>query len=234
MSQNDDTISRQRYEDLTGQRFGFLTVLEHYGVHTTPSGTKRHLWLCECDCGTIKPVQAINLKNGTTKTCGCGKIERLSKLSTKHGGCRPGNTDRLYGIWKSMKRRCNSPKDSHYDTYGGRGVLVCDEWADNYQSFKDWAYANGYDDSAGYGECSLDRIDNNGNYCPENCRWVDRITQANNTSKNHHVELNGIKMTIAEFARAMNISKNHAWYYIDKFEREIMNGQQFDKASGCD
>lgn len=204
--------------DFISRQFGRLTVIGFDGIHTTPCGTRKKMWQCKCECGKETVVAENNLKNGTTKSCGCWKRDKLNEHNTVHGG----SNDRLYGIWKNTKRRCNSPNDKHYDTYGGRGIKVCEEWNNNYQSFKEWSYANGYDDSAEFQECTLDRIDNNGDYEPSNCRWVDRITQANNTSKNHYVELNGIKMTIAEFARTMNISKNHAWYYIDKFEREVM------------
>lgn len=205
--------------DLTGRRFGRLTVLAYRGVHVTPCGTSRRLWECKCDCGTIKTIQEISLKNGSTKSCGCWKYSKIREHNTKHGGVH----DRLYGIWKNMKHRCNNPNDSHYSTYGGKGIQVCEEWND-YKCFKEWAYKHGYDESAEFGECTLDRIDNDGNYEPSNCRFANRMTQANNTSKNHIVELNGHRMTIAEFARVMNINKNHAWYYIDKFEREVVNG----------
>lgn len=205
--------------DLTGRRFGRLTVLAYRGVHVTPCGTSRRLWECKCDCGTIKTIQEISLKNGSTKSCGCWKYSKIREHNTKHGGVH----NRLYGIWKNMKHRCNNPNDSHYSAYGGKGIHVCEEWSD-YKYFKEWAYKHGYDENAEFGECTLDRIDNDGNYEPSNCRFVNRIVQANNTSKNHTVELNGYKMTIAEFARVMNIDKNHAWYYIDKFEREVMNG----------
>lgn len=205
--------------DYISRQFGRLTVVEYFGTRKSPCGTTRKMWRCRCDCGNEVIVNTSNLRNGTTKSCGCWKHEKIKEFNTKHGGVH----DRLYGIWKNMKRRCNNPKDSHYDTYGGKGIRVCEEW-NEYEHFKNWAYANGYDDSAEFQKCTLDRIDNDGDYEPSNCRWVDKIAQANNTSKNHHVELNGVKMTIAEFARAMNISKNHAWYYIDKFEREVMNG----------
>ena len=207
------------FEDLTGKRFGQLTVLAYRGVHVTPCGTARRLWECKCDCGTIKTIQEINLKNGSTKSCGCWKYSKIREHNTKHGGTH----DRLYGIWKNMKYRCNNPNDSHYSSYGGKGINVCEEW-NEYKRFKEWAYNHGYDENAEFGECTLDRIDNDGNYEPLNCRFVNRVVQANNTSKNHIVEFNGHKMTIAEFARVMNIDKNHAWYYIDKFEREVMNG----------
>lgn len=206
-------------EDLTGKRFGLLTVVENAGTHVTSGGSKKQLWLCRCDCGTVKTVRGENLKNGSTKSCGCWKYSKIKEHNTKHGGVH----DRLYGIWKNMKHRCDNPKDSHYKTYGERGIRVCDDWND-YANFKAWAYSNGYDENAETGICTLDRIDNDGNYEPSNCRFTDRITQANNTSQNHFVELNGHKMTISEFARTMNISKNHAWYYLNKFEREVANG----------
>ena len=183
------------------------------------------MWRCRCECGNESVVAENNLKNGTTKSCGCWKYEKVKEHNTKHGGTH----DRLYGIWKNMKRRCNNPKDSHFKTYGEKGVRVCDEW-NYYENFRTWAYANGYDENAEFGMCTLDRIDNDGNYDPANCRFVDRFTQANNTSQNHFVMLNGCEMTIAEFARVMNIDKNHAWYYIDKFESEVMNGQQLPES----
>ncbi len=216
------------FEDLTGKKYEKLTVLAYHGLHLTPGGTVRHLWKCRCDCGAIKIVQGVNLKNGSTKSCGCWKLSKVVEHNTKHGGVH----DRLYGIWKSMKRRCNSPKDSHYELYGGRGIKVCDEW-NNYENFKEWAYSNGYDETAKFGNCTIDRIDNNGDYSPENCRWVDRITQANNTSRNRYVEFEGQRLTIAEFARVMNIDKNHAWYYVNKFDKEIENGT-INLASGGD
>lgn len=205
--------------DLISRQFGRLTVIEYSGVHITPCGTRRKMWKCRCECGKETVVAGNNLKNGSTKSCGCWKYSKIKEHNTKHGGVH----DRLYGIWKNMKRRCISPKDKRYPDYGGKGISVCDDW-NVYENFRKWAYENGYDEKAEYGNCTIDRIDNNGNYEPSNCRWTDRITQANNTSRNHYVELNGQRMTIAEFSRAMNISKNHAWYYLNKFEREVANG----------
>lgn len=206
--------------DLIDRQFGRLTVIEYVGLHTTPCGTRRRMWKCRCECGKETIVSENNLKNGSTKSCGCWKQQRIKDYNTVHGG----TSDRLYGIWKNMKRRCNSPKDSHYETYGGKGIKVCEEWANSYEAFKKWAYENGYDEDAKTGDCSIDRIDNNGDYEPSNCRWVNRITQANNTSRNRYVEFQGKRLTIAEFAKTMNISKNKAWYYVDKFDREVANG----------
>lgn len=205
--------------DLIDRHFGRLTVIDYAGVHVSPGGTKRKMWKCKCECGNVTTVNTSNLLNGSTKSCGCWKYQKMKENNTIHNGSH----DRLYGIWKGMKRRCNSCKDSHYESYGGKGIKVCDEWND-YANFKKWAYANGYDDSAEYGDCTIDRIDNNGDYSPSNCRWVNRTIQANNTSRNRYVEFQGRRLTIAEFARAMNIDKNHAWYYVDKFDREVANG----------
>lgn len=214
--------------DLIGREFDYLTVIEYVGTHTTPCGTKRKMWKCRCKCGNETIVNTSSLINGTTKSCGCWKLSKIIEHNTKHGGVN----DRLYGIWKSMKRRCNSPNDSHYESYGGRGISVCEEWND-YEPFKKWAYENGYDENAAFGNCTLDRIDNNDDYKPSNCRLVDRVTQANNTSRNRYVEFEGQRLTIAEFARVMNINKNHARYYVNKFDKEIENGT-INLASGCD
>lgn len=208
-------------DELISRKYGKLTVIEYAGTHTSPCGTKRNMWRCKCECGKEVIVAANNLKNGSTKSCGCWKYGKIKEHNTTHAGSK----DRLYKIWLGMKRRCNSPKDKSYKRYGAKGIKVCDEWNNSYQSFKEWAYANGYDDSAEFHKCTIDRIDNNGDYEPNNCRWVDMNVQANNTSKNHYVELNGVKMSIAEFSRVMNISRNHAWYYINKFDKEIANGR---------
>lgn len=214
--------------DLIDRRFGSLTVVEQVQSRKSPCGTTRKMWRCLCDCGNEVIASTSNLINGNTKSCGCWKAMRLVKHNTRHGGAN----DRLYGIWKNMKRRCNSPNDSHYKDYGGKGIKVCDEWND-YARFKEWAYANGYDDNAKVGDCTIDRIDNNMGYEPSNCRWVDRTIQANNTSRNRYVEFQGKRLTIAEFSRAMNIGKNHALYYVNKFDKEVKNGS-FDFTTSGD
>lgn len=204
---------------LIDREFGRLTVIEYVGLHTTPCGTRRRMWKCRCECGKETVVSENNLKNGSTKSCGCWKQQRIKDYNTVHGGA----SDRLYGIWKNMKRRCNNENDSHFAYYGGKGIKVCDEWND-YSNFRAWALSNGYDENADFGECTIDRIDNDGNYSPANCKWSNRTEQANNTSRNRYVEFQGKRLTIAEFARTMNISKNKAWYYVDKFDREVTNG----------
>ena len=204
--------------ELTGQRFGRWTVIKR-----VENRKRKTYWLCRCDCGKESVVKGGNLTNGLSRSCGCYRSDVATKMHYVHGQAIRHNEGRLYNVWRAMKRRCNSPNDKRYSYYGGRGIKVCDEWND-YKNFEKWAMANGYDENAQFGDCTIDRIDNDGNYEPSNCRWVNGTTQANNTRKNRYVEFQGKRLTIAEFARAMNIDNNHAWYYVDKFDREKKDG----------
>ena len=146
------------------------------------------MWVCKCDCGNTKVINGNNLRQGKSTTCGC---------SLRKHGMR--NT-RLWNIWDGMMKRCYNPKHMWYKRYGGRGITICDEWLDDHGAFFSWALANGYAD-----HLTLDRIDVNGNYCPENCRWVDMKTQHNNRSNNCIVAINGVEKTIAEWASIAGI-----------------------------
>lgn len=161
--------------DLTGATFGRLTVIKR--VENSKHNAAQ--WLCKCECGETVVVSSNNLRTGHSKSCGCARKESTSewmtKYSTKHGGSK----SRLYGVWAGMLRRTRDPKDKRYKDYGGRGISVCDEWAD-FGVFRDWALANGYDEKAPYGQCTIDRIDVDGNYEPDNRRWATLLEQARN------------------------------------------------------
>ena len=160
-----------KHNDLQGQRFGRLYVVGDVGR------TKdRHiLWYCLCDCGNEVSVSSRDLVSGHTRSCGCYKRDRMSEVKYIHGD----RDARLYSVWKTMKRRCENPNCKTYKWYGAKGVRVCDEWHD-YTKFREWANLSGYDETAKYGDCTIDRINPYGNYEPNNCRWVNIATQNRN------------------------------------------------------
>ena len=182
------------FVDLTGKIFGKLTVIRRDEDYVSPKGYIAINWLCKCECGQFTVVRGCNLKSGATKSCGCERIIHPNRIS--HGEAHT----RLHNIWKGMKRRCTNANEKSYYLYGGRGISVCEEWL-SYEAFRDWAIENGYNDSL-----SIDRINVNGDYEPNNCRWVDIKIQANNKRSNHILEYNNQSHTMAEWARITGIS----------------------------
>ncbi|MBG9799506.1 hypothetical protein [Brevibacillus laterosporus] len=164
--------------DLTGERFGRLTVIMRSGIK---NGSP--LWICKCDCESTTEANTRSLRTGNKRSCGCLHSEQLAERnvnSQKHGGYK----ERLYGVWHSMKQRCYDASRKDFENYGGRGIFVCDEWKNDYSSFRKWALDNGFDENAAYSKCTLDRINSDGPYAPWNCRWVDAKAQANNRRNN--------------------------------------------------
>lgn len=173
---NKERTSAHSLTDHTGERFGRLVVRSRADDYVAPNGKHHVMWLCQCDCGKQTVVDVCQLTAGKTLSCGCLREETLKKGHVVHGGRK----DRLYHVYSNMKNRCYNDKSQDYQYYGGRGICICSEWLDDYNAFKQWAYTNGYDDTAEKGKCTIDRIDVNGNYEPGNCRWVDMAAQSRN------------------------------------------------------
>lgn len=189
----------RKYNDLSGQQFEYLTVLRR--SENVGNGKKPVVMFeCRCKCGKIINVSGNALLSGHTKSCGCRK--------TKHHGRK--DNPKLYEAWQNMKRRINDPTNKRYERYGGRGIKICPEWQE-FIPFRDWSLANGYKDGL-----MIDRIDNDGDYCPENCRWSDRIEQMNNTSRNHFIDVKGERMTMAQAARALGLTYSTVQHRIQR------------------
>jgi len=170
-----------------GAAFGRLTVVGTCTRTITKTGRYQYLYPCQCSCGNSKDVSGKNLLYGQSTSCGC---MRRGRGREKHGGYGT----RLYEIWAGMKQRCSNPKVDNWKHYGGRGIAVCDAW-ESFESFRDWALANGYLDGL-----TIDRTDTNGNYTPENCNWTTRKVQVRNKRNNHTVTAFGETHCLAEWA----------------------------------
>lgn len=175
-------------KNMTGKRFGLLTVVCREGSHQVSGGAT---WLCHCDCGSEKVIEGRLLRNGTTNSCGC--------LQKKNGTTHGHSNDPTYYSWRAMLKRCNNEKHVAYKNYGGRGITVCHRWQDSFVSF---LTDMGERPSLQF---SIDRIDSDGNYEPGNCRWATSDSQSRNRRNNVRLTLNGVTMTAAEWARKVGI-----------------------------
>lgn len=184
-----------KLKDLTGQRFGRWSVV----CEATKKGSHRY-WHCLCDCGNESDVYVGSLSRGVSMSCGCQRDEETARRNFKHGvcdGCHTKPPPRTYNCWRNMKARCQNPKNHKYPVYGGRGITVCAKWQ---------TFAGFYADM---GDCpdgmSIDRINNDGNYEPSNCRWATVEQQMSNQSTNTNLTFYGKTMTVSQWARELGI-----------------------------
>lgn len=184
--------------DLTGERFGRLLVLKQAPRLAKDRNAR---WSCRCDCGQKAIVRTDLLCSGLTTSCGCFQKEVASAQMTTHGMT---NT-REFSIWHTMRARCHRPSSRAYKTHGARGIKVCERWRDSFENF----YADmGPRPSPKH---SIDRIDNNGDYTPENCRWATSYVQARNTRYNRHVEMDGVSFIVADWCALMGVSPHRPY-----------------------
>ena len=187
-----------KFEDLTGRVYGRLTVIER----VENDKWKQARWKCLCECGNYTVAVTSELNRGNVRSCGCLNREISKRVNSKHGF----KYTRLYKIWGSMKKRCYNPNSPNYKYYGAKGIKICDEWKNDFKVFHDWAFANGYDENAEYGKCTIDRIDVNGNYEPSNCRWIDVKSQERNRGNNNFITYNNETHCISEWAEILGIN----------------------------
>lgn len=205
-------------DSLIGKKFGRLTVVDNAGK----SKYGGRLWLCECECGNKITVQTAQLNNGRKRSCGCLQKEKASEIvllaHKANQKYEVSSTSSLYSRWSNMLRRCTDSKDKCFNSYGGRGIRVCDEWQD-FNNFADWAMANGYKKNL-----SIDRINVNGNYEPSNCRWVSMKEQGNNKQNTKYYEYNGEKKTLSQWSECYNIN------YKLLYERVVIEHWDLERA----
>jgi len=180
------------FKDLTGQRFGRLTVLERDGyLHG------KNAWKCQCDCGRIVRRTGSAMLQGVSLSCGCMRRELAAERHTKHNHCGT----RLYTVYNNMKARCYNPHNHKFHRYGARGIKICEGWLNDFNNFYEWAMSNGYRD-----DLTIDRINNDGDYEPTNCRWVTNEEQSNNRSSNHLIEYQGQTRNLTEWSKITGLS----------------------------
>lgn len=207
-----DLIKVKKYNKIQiGDRFGKLTIVDKGQQRILPSGRKASTWICKCDCGNITTVTSGALTSGNTSSCGCGMRDPANKFR-KHG---MGRTE-LYNHWRAMKERCYYSKHVRFAQYGGRGITVCEEWRNpdtGFITFAEWAITHGYKEGC---RLTLDRINVNDNYYPENCRWTNHTRQANNKSTTHYLTIDGVTWSIGDWSRITGVPVNTIYSRINR------------------
>lgn len=178
--------------DLKGKKFGLLTIKDE-----APQRGVNRFVVCDCECGTVGEFRLADVRFGRSTNCGCVRSKKMVARNTTHGL----TSHPLYRMWRGMKERCEYSGHAKYFRYGGRGITVCPEWKSNFKSFVDWATVSGYAEGL-----EIDRINNDGNYEPDNCRWVTVKANRRNTSSNRILVFNGVSKCMAEWAEEIGIS----------------------------
>lgn len=208
--------------DMVGKIFGRLTVVEYKGIYRNDVTNHTYrVWKCKCSCGNDTYKTTQELRSGQVNSCGCYRREHTSEFAKTHGLSKT----RLYKVYESMKARCYRPTVKYYYNYGGRGIKVCDEWLESFENFKAWADKSGYASNL-----TIERIDNNGNYCPENCTWITKQEQDRNKRTNHYVIYKGQRMLLMELSRLTHVApqtikkyeKSYNYDY-DRIIQDVLN-----------
>lgn len=196
---------RDRAQDMVGKKFNMLTVIERL-----PNQGKSTMYLCKCDCGNTRICRGVNLRIERVKDCGCVSQKIRAKHISEHTPMRTHGESKtsLYSIWSCMKSRCFRSKDSNFFRYGGRGITVCKEWSESYECFRDWAMTHGYKKGL-----TIERINVNGNYCPENCTWITPTEQGYNKRNTRKIYFKGIGKTASEWSLIFSLSKYAIYSY---------------------
>lgn len=200
-------LLKEDWNSHIGEKHGRLTIMRVAGKNKY----NHVLYECLCECGNLAIIEATCVKRNKTKSCGCLQKEKTKESSTIHGLT---NT-RIHRIWAAMISRCENQNNNRYYVYGSKGISVCQEWRNDFVQFYDWSMKNGYSD-----ELSIDRIDVNGNYCPDNCRWATREVQMNNRSNNRNITYNGTTRTLKQWSEYFGFNY--------KYFHEVMSKNDWD------
>lgn len=200
----EEKSKHRNFKDLMSQRFHYLTVLGF-------GGTRRNKvsdWFCKCDCGKVTKVRAGDLKSGRVKSCGCFRIDRTKETNSTHGHARVRNKSSTYSTWAGIIQRCRNPKNCSYREYGGRGISYCKRW----KSFENFLKDMGIRPEG----MSTNRIDNDGNYCKENCRYAEPKEQANNCRNSRFLTFDNKTQTISQWAQELDMHQVTLWHRINR------------------